>query len=130
MKETTMKMLLLIAHGSRREASNQEVREIARRLEAVSAGSCAAVMPAFLELAEPSIQDGVRLCSEAGATEVTVIPYFLSAGRHVAEDIPRELEEASRQHPQLHIQLREHIGAHREMPQLLLKSALGEQAAG
>ena len=47
----------------------------------------------FLELAEPSIPDGIQRCIDAGATEVVVVPYFLSAGRHVSEDIPAEVEK-------------------------------------
>ena len=120
-----MQVMLLIAHGSRREASKEEVRELARRVEAMEQSPYARVIPAFLELAEPDIPTGVRLCEEAGAEAVMVVPYLLSAGRHVAEDIPRELEEAAKQHPRLRIQVAEHVGQHREMPQLLLK--VGQQ---
>lgn len=123
-----MNMVLLIAHGSRREQSNIEVREVAKRLEEDAAGSFDGVIPAFLELAEPSIQSGVALCSEAGAHEVTVVPYFLSAGRHVVEDIPRELGKAAKLHPHLQIHMRRHIGGHVEMTRLLYHSALGPSA--
>ena len=44
--------------------------------------------------AEPPIQSGVRLCSATGATDVTVIVFFLSAYQHVTEGIPREIEKA------------------------------------
>jgi sirohydrochlorin ferrochelatase len=114
--------MLLIAHGSRRKASNEEVRELARRIEGMDQSPYARVIPAFLELAEPDIPTGVALCEEAGAKDVIVIPYFLSAGRHVAEDIPRELEAAAKAHPKLVIRLAEHIGQHEEMPRLLLKA--------
>ena len=91
-----MHALLLIAHGSRREASNQEVRELADEFERLVGDRFERVVPAFLELAEPDIPTGVDLCVEAGATSVTAVPYFLSAGRHVASDIPAELEKAMR----------------------------------
>ncbi len=94
-----MQALLLIAHGSRREASNQEVRDLAKRLSQAAGKHLDLVVPAFLELAEPDIPRGVDRCVEAGATSVKVVPYFLSAGRHVATDIPDELEKARRQHP-------------------------------
>lgn len=122
-----MHILLLIAHGSRREASNQEVREVARKLEAVSSSRFDRVIPAFLELAQPSITAGIDICSEAGATDVTVVPYFLSAGRHVAEDIPENLSKAAKQHPELTIHLRPHIGGHDEMPALLFQSSFDEE---
>ena len=118
-----MQVMLLIAHGSRRKASNEEVRELARRVEKMPQSPYARVIPAFLELAEPDIPTGIALCEETGAKDVIVVPYFLSAGRHVAEDIPREVEEAAKAHPNLRIRLAEHIGQHDAMPDLLLKAA-------
>jgi len=126
-----MNALLLIAHGSRREASNEEVRELAKRLEGIAEKRFDRVVPAFLELAEPDIPTGIDLCEEFGAADITVVPYFLSAGRHVAEDIPKALEEAANRHPNLRIHLSAHIGQHADMPMMLLKASLGDvQALG
>ena len=121
-----MHALLLIAHGSRREASNQEVRELAERLAQLAAQRFDCVVPAFLELAEPSIQAGIDTCAKAGATTVTVVPYFLSAGRHVASDIPAELGKAARKHQGLAIYQCDYLGKHASIPELLL--ALGLDA--
>jgi len=125
-----MHALLLIAHGSRREASNQEVRELATRLEHIAGDRFNPVIPAFLELAEPDIQTGVDLCVEAGATSVTVVPYFLSAGRHVASDIPAELEDAARKHQAITIHQSDYLGKHQSIPELLLALALDKSAPG
>lgn len=46
-----------------------------------------------MELSEPSIQQAYKLCVEQGATQIICLPYFLSMGRHVKEDIPRLLAE-------------------------------------
>ena len=121
-----MHILLLVAHGSRRAASNEEVRELAARLESISWDRFDKVIPAFLELAEPEIPEGIDACVAAGATEVTVLPYFLSAGRHVAHDIPEELEKAQMKHPNLPIRVANYIGQNAEMPMLLLQAALGD----
>jgi sirohydrochlorin ferrochelatase len=121
-----MHILLLVAHGSRRAASNEEVRELAARLESISWDRFDKVIPAFLELAEPEIPEGIDACVAAGATQVTVLPYFLSAGRHVAHDIPEELEKAQANHPQLPIRVANYIGQNQEMPMLLLQAALGD----
>lgn len=118
-----MKALLLIAHGSRREASNEEVRELAARLEQLAAGQFARVVPAFLELAEPDIPGGVDRCVQEGATQVTAIPYFLSAGRHVAKDIPEELEKARLKHPTLDLRQSDYLGLHVDIPRVLLALA-------
>jgi len=125
-----MHALLLIAHGSRREASNQEVRELAARLEQFVGGRFDRVIPAFLELAEPDIPTGVDLCVESGATTVTAVPYFLSAGRHVASDIPAELDKAARKHQALTLLHSDYLGKHESIPELLLALALDSLESG
>jgi sirohydrochlorin ferrochelatase len=116
----TMKALLLIAHGSRREASNQEVRELAQRMAGHAGSGFDMVVPAFLELAQPGIGEGVAQCVRQGAREIQVVPYFLSAGRHVAQDIPEELARAAAKHPQARISLSPYLGTHPEIAALLL----------
>lgn len=119
----TMKALLLIAHGSRRAASNDEVRELAKRLADRAGDSYDMVDAAFLELAEPSIPDGIQCCINRGAREVVVLPYFLSAGRHVAEDIPREVQAKIDQYPELDIRIAPYLGSADGIVELLLASA-------
>ncbi len=87
--------LVLVAHGSRRESSNKEVRQVAAQLAAQAGDRYAMIHAAFLELAEPLIPDGVQQCLDAGMEEVVVLPYFLSAGRHVVEDIPAEVAKVN-----------------------------------
>jgi sirohydrochlorin ferrochelatase len=57
--DSTMKTLLLVVHGSRRQESNQEVRQIAGQLRDLE-NQYDRIECAFLELAEPSIPDGLR----------------------------------------------------------------------
>src|SRR5699024_2029589 len=78
--------LLLIAHGSRRTQSNDEIRALARQVGERAGTAFERVDCAFLELAEPSIGGGIARLAEAGAQHVLVLPYFLSDGRHVHED--------------------------------------------
>jgi sirohydrochlorin ferrochelatase len=118
-----MKSLLLVAHGSRRAASNDEVRALTERLARQAGGRYGHVACAFLELAEPSIPDGIQGCIDAGADEVVVLPYFLSAGRHVAEDIPGEVKIKQEQYPQLRIHIAPYLGLSDAIPDLLLQAA-------
>ena len=121
-----MKSLLLIAHGSRREASNEEIRQLTERLRARTGFGFDDVRCAFLELAKPSIVDGIAECAAGGAATVVVYPYFLSAGRHVATDIPREVETAMQDHPQLQIHVASYLGACAEVDELVLQQACAE----
>ena len=120
-----MQALLLIAHGSRREASNQEVRELAERLAGIGIDEVGLVVPAFLELAEPGILEGVDRCVAGGASSIRAVPYFLAAGRHVVTDIPDELAKARRRYPEIPIHQSEHLGKHACIPSLLLMLARG-----
>lgn len=118
-----MKALLLVAHGSRREASNNEVRELAKRFAVQAGEQFGDVRSAFLELAEPSIPDGIGECVKAGADEVIVLPYFLSAGRHVAEDIPAEIDKKRAELPNVKIRMVSYVGALKGMTDMLLDAA-------
>lgn len=119
-----MRSLLLVAHGSRRQESNDEVRALTRRLAQQAGDAFGHVDCGFLELAEPSIPDGIQGCIDAGATEVVVVPYFLSAGRHVAEDIPAEVKIKQDQHPGIRIEIAPYLGAADEVAGLLINSAV------
>ncbi len=118
-----MRHLLLVAHGSRREASNEEVRQLAASLAPRAKGRFDAVSCAFLEIAEPSIPEGIDAAVRSGAGEVVVLPYFLSAGRHVAEDIPREVEAKQREYPQIRIQATPYLGLAGGVAEILLELA-------
>ncbi len=116
-----MKALLLIAHGSRAAAANDEIRRLAERVDAD--GDFDAVVPAFLEMAEPNIHQGIERCVELGADAIVVVPYFLAAGRHVTRDIPAEIECARVGHPRLSIEIGGYVGASDAMPGLVVASA-------
>ncbi len=105
-----MRSLLLVAHGSRREASNDEVRHLAAALAERCGTRFGAVECAFLEIAEPSISQSITSAVEAGADEILVLPYFLSAGRHVVQDIPFEVESKRREYPQVAIHIAPYLG--------------------
>ncbi len=115
-----MNALLLIAHGSRRQASNDEVRELTNILAQDTKDEFSIVECAFLELADPLIPEGVSACVNKGADTVTVLPYFLSAGRHVATDIPEELEKAQALHPHVNIKTAPYLGSAQGISEILI----------
>jgi len=100
--------LLLVAHGSRRENANREVVELCQRLAA--SVEFDVVSAAFLELAEPSIADAIDQAVVAGAMRVVILPYFLSEGRHVSEDIPILVAAAQARHDTCDITMTPYLG--------------------
>lgn len=120
------KALLVVAHGSRREASNDEVRALSGVIAQKAGEEYAMVRTAFLELAEPLIPDGIEECIQAGADEVVVMPYFLSAGRHVARDIPEEVAPKQAQYPDKKIRIAPYLGAADGIAELMLSMSQKE----
>jgi len=112
--------LIIIAHGSRRQQSNDEVRALAEQVRKQAGAGFASVNCAYLELAEPSIPSAIDQAIAAGASELHLVPYFLSAGRHVAHDIPDIIERKRLQYPEASIHLDQHLGSAPGMAQLVL----------
>ena len=52
------------------------------------------VLPCFLELTGPTIQEGVDECIRNGYTELSALPILLFAARHNKFDITNELDRA------------------------------------
>jgi sirohydrochlorin ferrochelatase len=115
--------LLIVAHGSRRQASNDEVRALGDRVRELRDPGIGQVEVAFLELAEPSIPEGLARCAARGAREIIVFPYFLAAGTHVASDIPEALEAFRERHRDIVVRLASHLGASPALAKTILDVA-------
>jgi sirohydrochlorin ferrochelatase len=117
-----VKAILLIDHGSRRHEANEMMDCMANLVQAM-AGPDVIVRHAHMELAEPSIEAGVRNCVQAGATELTVFPYMLSPGKHSTGDIPRLVTAAAQAYPALHVHVTNAFGVHEKLAELILQRA-------
>lgn len=105
-----IRALLLIAHGSRRAEANADLEFVAASLR--ERGSYPVVRVSYLELAEPNIETGGARCVEAGATEVILLPYFLSPGVHVVEDLTAARDALGARFPHVRFVLAEPLGRH------------------
>lgn len=89
--------ILLMDHGSRNAASNERLHELAQLYQqqfATATNIRVVVKAAHMEIASPSIQDGLSALLQENVHEIICHPYFLSPGRHVVEDIPQLVKEA------------------------------------
>ena len=75
-------------------------------------GRYSIIQIAYLELAEPNIEAGGALCVERSATQVILLPYFLSPGKHVVEDLATARDRLSERFPHVHFALAEPLGRH------------------
>jgi sirohydrochlorin ferrochelatase len=88
--------IIIVDHGSRREAANAMLEKVVGLLRGRTSDR---VYAAHMELAPPTIRQAFDRAISDGATEVFVFPYFLSPGRHSREDIPCMFAEAAAGHP-------------------------------
>ncbi|NEP09528.1 MAG: sirohydrochlorin chelatase [Symploca sp. SIO2C1] len=106
--------LLMIGHGTRDKEGRQTFLDFADTYRSLD--SSRPVLPCFLELTGPTIQDGVDQCVEQGYTEFSVLPILLFAARHNKFDVTNELDRARVRHPQVKFYYGRHFGIN---PQIL-----------
>jgi sirohydrochlorin ferrochelatase len=117
-----VKAILLIDHGSRRSEANEMLHCMANLVQRM-AGPAVLVRHAHMELAEPSVEAGVRSCIEGGATEIIAFPYMLSPGRHSTSDIPRLVSEAAQAYPGVQLRVTPAFGIEAELGDVILRRA-------
>ena len=83
------------------------------------------VVPAYLEIAEPSIPDAIDRVVADGAGTVRLLPHFLGPGNHVQRDLPAIVAEARERHPEVAIELAPHLGADPRLVDLLADLVAG-----
>jgi sirohydrochlorin ferrochelatase len=115
--------ILLIAHGSRRPEANRDLVQLAEMLRPRVPEKLVEI--AYLELAEPSIPAGLKKCLDQGARQIEMLPWFLSAGSHVADDLTRFRNEFMAAHGDVSVALHPPLGLHPLMVDILL-ARLGE----
>jgi len=107
--------VLLVGHGSRREKSNEQVREVAADLESHLG---IPVDAAYLELAEPAIPDAIETLAPT-CRRLTVVPLSLFGASHVKSDIPLAVQTARARFDGVTIRYGSHLGVHPSLVDLL-----------
>ena len=118
--------LLLIAHGSRRAEANADLEFVAGKMR--DRGRYAIVVASYLELCDPDIAGGGAICVDRGATEVTMLPYFLSPGRHVHDDLTAARAGLATKFPDVTFRLAEPLGRHPGLLDVVDQRALEAEA--
>ncbi len=118
-----MNALIILAHGSRRQESNEEIVTLASQVKTYSSDEYDIIEHAYLELAEPNLLQCIDNVINNSATSITVFPYFLNSGNHVTRDIPTIIETATARYPDCRFDVSTFIGKHKDMPKLILELA-------
>jgi len=116
-----MKALIILAHGSRREESNEEIKNLTAHIKSLTKKELEIVDYAFLEVAKPSLINSIENMVSNNVSEITIFPYFLNSGVHIKVDIPEIVKKARKNHPKCKFILSAPIGAYKKMPEIILK---------
>lgn len=108
-----MQAVLYVAHGSRVKAGLEEAIEFIETVKPMMDLPIQEIC--FLELAEPSILQGVAACVEKGATNIAVIPILLLSANHAKQDIPLEIEKAKTNYPFVSFSIGSPLGIHNKL---------------
>ncbi|MZP28537.1 hypothetical protein GTO91_02205 [Heliobacterium undosum] len=111
--------ILMIAHGSRLQEANNHAVAIGRMVQ--EKHGVEPLVVSFMELAKPSMAEGLAQLVAAGVDDVKVIPLFLYNGVHIQKDIPEELEELQKSYPNIQITVGRPLGADERIAQLIFE---------
>jgi sirohydrochlorin cobaltochelatase len=112
----TDKRLVLLAHGSKDTRWQLPFNELTTVLKERLGAD--AVCLAYVEFIPPTVSDVAGEAVRDGKRELLVLPMFLAAGAHLAEDVPAQVTEARSRFPQLQIELLPPIGEHARVRRL------------
>ena len=100
-EEKTGWHVILLGHGSRLETANRGLKLVAEELN--RRGQYLGVTPAFLQHADPSIEEVFQKLAESGVSRILIMPLFLFEGVHITSDIPAEIEKIRSRYPHLQV---------------------------
>lgn len=115
--DTPQVLLVLLAHGSRDPRWREPFERLVQELPPLD--DTQVIRLAFMEMAEPTL---AQVVADTHATwrdlgvpngHVVVLPLFMAAGSHLANDVPPQLAALREQYPTLTFEQLSPIGEHR-----------------
>lgn len=117
----TSKVLVVLGHGSRREAANEEIRLLGEMVQKQNPSWQVEV--AFVEFAAPSLEDKVRQLAKENIKQIVLAPVFLTVGNHLAQGLPKRIKILEKETAGLKIIMANHLGADPLIASLISKRA-------
>ncbi len=114
-----MKGILILAHGSRVQETQDTINTVVSFVREDITDTPIEV--AFMEFCDVNIEKGIENLVNKGVTEIKAVPYFLFDGIHILEDIPNEISEALKKHPNVTVTMTKTMGADRRLAEILIE---------
>jgi len=110
--------LVVVAHGSKLEVSNDEIRLMVESLKEQDESN-SWIAEAFLEFGNPTIPGTLMDAHLKGIKTLKIFPYFTTAGVHVNRDLTAIIEQARKEYPDMTITLLPHLGSLASLPKII-----------
>lgn len=111
--------VLVIGHGSKDLNAKRSIQYVVNGVRPLFRN----VDYCFLEIEEPTIQQGIMQCKEKNPQVLVVVFYFLHEGAHVKRDIYEDLNPALEKYRFDKVLTTKHIGTDEKMIDLILERA-------
>lgn len=89
---------ILLAHGSSDPNWIKPFDELLERIRTGIEDQTTRVELAYMELANPTLEEKVESLANEGYTHIDILPLFFAAGRHLRLDVPAQLEALQKEH--------------------------------
>ncbi len=113
-----MKSALVIAHGSRKDSTNDMFFEILEMVKEMSPDTH--VEGAFISFSDIDIESSLEKLVNMGSTEIDIIPYLLFAGDHFNSTIPEKTEQFMKNHKDVKVNYKKSLGVDRRLAEILV----------
>lgn len=112
--------VILVGHGSRDSAANDEFQSLVARYQARRAD--VELHHGYIELVHPTLAESLAAVPDS-VKRVALLPLFLFAAGHVKHDVPRALAEARRVRPDVAFHAARPLGVDPQLVELVLARA-------
>ncbi len=118
MKNTSHKTaIILFAHGSRDVGWAGPVHLIRNSILVMAPETNVHI--AFLEFMQPTLEETIAALAAEAVDRATLIPLFISPGKHVKTDLAKILDKIKITHPKMRITIGSSIGDSEDMRETL-----------
>ncbi|MDH2906987.1 MAG: CbiX/SirB N-terminal domain-containing protein [Candidatus Nitrosotalea sp.] len=111
--------VLVIGHGSKDPNAKMSIKYVVDELGHFYRN----VDYCFLEIEEPSIEQGIQICKKRDPEVLVIVFYFLHEGAHVKTDINADLKPALEKHKLNQVLITQHLGTDQKMVDLIIERA-------
>jgi sirohydrochlorin cobaltochelatase len=115
-----MKATILFSHGSTLCGAGHDLECHAARLRQ----RCGLVEVGFMNYSSPTFEEALAKLTAAGATEITVAPYFLVPGYFVSVSLPKRIDAVRGDYPSVTFKIAEPLGADSRIADAVIESAM------